>query len=93
MLKDQDFTDVSREASSSGGGDSRHVLLFFYYGGMVLTAVKEYQRALYFFEVCVTIPAVAVSHVMLEAYKKYLLVSLIEGGHRPKELHVSGLML
>ena len=34
---------------------------------------------------CVTIPAVAVSHIMLEAYKKFLLVSLIAHGHRPKE--------
>ncbi len=50
---------------------------------------QNYSRALYFFEVCVTIPSVAVSHIMLEAYKKYLLISLIEGGHRPKEMQVT----
>jgi hypothetical protein len=35
--------------------------------------------------VCVTVPAQAVSHIMLEAYKKYQLVFLICSGHRPKE--------
>ena len=30
-------------------------------------------------------PAVVVSHIMLEAYKKFLLVSLIAHGHKPKE--------
>lgn len=30
-------------------------------------------------------PAVAVSHIMLEAFKKYLLVALIAQGHKPKE--------
>ena len=46
---------------------------------------QNYSRALYFFEVCVTIPAQAVSHIMLEAYKKYHLVFLIGCGHKPKE--------
>lgn len=46
---------------------------------------QNYSRALYFFEVCITIPAQAVSHIMLEAYKKYHLVFLIGCGHKPKE--------
>ncbi len=37
---------------------------------------QDYDRALYFLEACVTIPAMAVSHIMLEAYKKYLLVRI-----------------
>lgn len=47
---------------------------------MIYTAVKNLDRALYFFEVVVTTPAMAVSHIMLEAYKKYILVSLILHG-------------
>lgn len=57
--------------------ESKYFLLYYYYGGMIYTAVKNYDRALYFFEVVITTPAMAVSHVMLEAYKKYILVSLI----------------
>lgn len=47
---------------------------------MVYTALKNYERALYFFEVCITTPAMAMSHIMLEAYKKFLMVSLIVEG-------------
>lgn len=44
---------------------------------MIYTAVKKFDRALYFYETVISTPAMAVSHVMLEAYKKYILVSLI----------------
>lgn len=60
--------------------DARYLLLYYYYGGMIYTAMKDYDRALYFFEVCVSTPALAMSHIMLEAYKKYILVSLILHG-------------
>ena len=36
-------------------------------------------------EACITMPAVAVSHIMLEAYKKYLLIWLIIHGDRNQE--------
>lgn len=71
---DTDVTGISTE------DDSKYFLLYFYYGGMIYTSLKNYDRALYFFEVCVMTPAVAVSHIMLEAYKKYILVSLILNG-------------
>lgn len=60
--------------------DARYFLLYYYYGGMIYAAMKDYDRALYFFEVCVSTPALAMSHIMLEAYKKYILVSLILHG-------------
>lgn len=63
-----------------GNNDSKHFLLYYYYGGMIYTAMKNYDRALYFFEVVVTVPAMVVSHIMLEAYKKYILVSFILHG-------------
>ena len=63
-----------------GHYDVKHFLLYYYYGGMIYTAVKNYDRAQYFFRVCITTPALAVSHIMLESFKKYILVSLILEG-------------
>ncbi|KFM81884.1 COP9 signalosome complex subunit 3, partial [Stegodyphus mimosarum] len=77
---DIDITDISKE---NGNYDTKHFLLYFYYGGMIYTALKNYDRALYFFEVVITTPSMAVSHIMLEAYKKYILVSLILYGKVP----------
>ncbi|KAL1128859.1 hypothetical protein AAG570_013393 [Ranatra chinensis] len=67
--------------------DVKHFLIYYYFGGMVYTAVKKYDRALYMFEAVISTPAMAVSHIMLEAYKKYILVSLVLHGkvsHMPK---------
>lgn len=74
---DTDITDISKE---SGHYDAKHFLLYYYYGGLIYTAVKNYDRALYFYEVAITTPSMAVSHIMLEAYKKYIMVSLILHG-------------
>ncbi|XP_047522997.1 COP9 signalosome complex subunit 3 [Pieris napi] len=74
-------TDVTGIGSELGGNnDSKHFLLYYYYGGMIYSALKNFERALYFFEVVVTVPATVVSHIMLEAYKKYILISLILHG-------------
>ncbi|PZC82023.1 COP9 signalosome complex subunit 3 isoform X2 [Helicoverpa zea] len=75
---DTDVTGIGPELG--GNNDSKHFLLYYYYGGMIYTAMKNYDRALYFFEVVVTVPAMVVSHIMLEAYKKYILVSFILHG-------------
>jgi len=77
-----DYVDIAKEATQ----DPKHILLFFYYGGMIFTALKKYERALYYYESCVTIPTLAVSHIMLEAYKKFLLVSLIVHGDKTKDM-------
>lgn len=47
---------------------------------MIYLAVRNLDRALYFLEVAITTPAHAVSHIMLESYKKYILVSLLLHG-------------
>lgn len=72
-----DITTISQEGVQF---DAKYFLLYYYYGGMIYTALKNFDRALYFFEVAITTPALAVSHIMLEAYKKYILVSLILNG-------------
>lgn len=76
-ILDNDITAINQEGNQF---DTKYFLLYYYYGGMIYTAVKNLDRALYFFEVAVTTPAMAVSHIMLEAYKKYILVSLILHG-------------
>ena len=40
----------SAETFQSGHYDAKDFLSYFYYGGMVYTALKNYNRALYFFE-------------------------------------------
>jgi len=74
---DADITDIHKEG---GKYDAKALLGYCYYGGMIYTALKKFEKALYFFEVAVTCPAVDVSHIMLEAYKKFILVSLILHG-------------
>ncbi|XP_035794286.1 COP9 signalosome complex subunit 3-like [Anopheles albimanus] len=75
---DIDITTIA--TTDDNNGDTKYFLLYYYYGGMVYCAVKNYERALYFFEVAVATPALVMSHIMLEAYKKYILVSLILHG-------------
>lgn len=80
QVLDIDITGMCQESSANPPFDTKHYLLYFYYGGMIYLAVKNLDRALYFFEVCITTPAFAISHIMLEAYKKYILVALLSHG-------------
>lgn len=75
---DVDITDIAKEHCPTF--DSKYFLSYYYYGGMIYAALKNFDRALHFFEVAVTAPAQAVSHIMVEAYKKHILVSLILQG-------------
>ena len=78
---DADINLICRE---NGQFDAVYLLLYYYYGGCIYAALKKFDRALFFFEVCVTTPTAAVSHIMLEAYKKYQLVGLLVHGDKPK---------
>ncbi len=82
-ILDQDISQINKEGDSF---DAAHVLLYYYYGGCIYLAVKEYEKALYYFEVAVTCPTAAVSHIMLESYKKYQLVGLLVHGDKSKEV-------
>ncbi|XP_019867891.1 COP9 signalosome complex subunit 3 [Aethina tumida] len=80
---DIDITGICQEIAHNPNGpqfDAKYFLLYYYYGGMIYLAVRNLDRALYFFEVAITTPAHAISHIMLEAYKKYILVSLLLHG-------------
>lgn len=75
---DVDVTDIV--ATDDKSNDAKYFLQYYYYGGMIYAALKNFSQALYFFEVAITTPALAMSHIMLESYKKYILVSIIELG-------------
>ncbi|CAF0988701.1 unnamed protein product [Didymodactylos carnosus] len=69
-----DIIEINRE---NGRFDVKYLLLYYYYGGMIYACVKQYDRAMNFFENVLTIPANVTSLIMIEAYKKYILVKLI----------------
>ncbi|KAL6042068.1 COP9 signalosome complex subunit 3 [Balamuthia mandrillaris] len=56
------------------------LLRYFYYGGMVYVGVKQFEQALEFFKQGFSAPAVVLSAVMVECYKKFVLVSLLLHG-------------
>lgn len=56
-------------------------LRYFVYGGMIYMTLKEWQSALHFLGVVISMPtANSVSAIMVEAYKKWVLVGLLEKG-------------
>jgi len=75
---DEDINQISKDF------DAQYLLLYYYYGGCIYACLKRFSRALYMLEVCVTCPTAAVSHIMLEAYKKYKLVGLLVHGDKSK---------
>ncbi|KAJ5509129.1 hypothetical protein N7527_011272 [Penicillium freii] len=59
----------------------RDYLQYFLYGGMVYMALKEWRNALHFLGIVISTPgASSVSLIMVEAYKKWVLVGLLENG-------------
>ncbi len=50
---------------------------------MIYTGLKRFDEALFFLEACLRVPALTMSHIMLEAYKKFVLLSLIHSGEVP----------
>jgi len=79
-------TDINQINKENNQFDASYLLLYYYYGGCIYTAVKQFERAFYFFEVAVTCPTAAVSHIMLESYKKYQLVGLLVHGDKPRDV-------
>ena len=60
---DVDMVDICKE---NGAYDAKHFLCYYYSGGMVYTGLKNFERALYFYEQVVTPPAWGV-YVIREA--------------------------
>eukprot|EP01130_Rhizamoeba_saxonica_P015074 TRINITY_DN6693_c0_g1_i1.p1 TRINITY_DN6693_c0_g1~~TRINITY_DN6693_c0_g1_i1.p1 ORF type:complete len:294 (+),score=48.26 TRINITY_DN6693_c0_g1_i1:466-1347(+) len=57
--------------------ESKDVRLFYYYGGIIFLSQKEFRNAVEFFRNVISSPALVTSVIMIEAYKKYVLASLI----------------
>ncbi|KAL8544869.1 hypothetical protein ACS0TY_005177 [Phlomoides rotata] len=59
---------------------SRDLFLYCYYGGMICIGQKQFRKALELLHNVVTAPMPLISAIAVEAYKKYILVSLIHHG-------------
>lgn len=62
------------------GLTAKDFLLYCYYGGMVFLGEQMFADALDFFLNALTVPAVVLSSIMIESYKKYVLVCLLLHG-------------
>ncbi|QCD86172.1 COP9 signalosome complex subunit 3 [Vigna unguiculata] len=58
----------------------RDFFLYCYYGGMICIGMKCFQKALDLLHNVVTAPMSVINAIAVEAYKKYILVSLIRNG-------------
>ncbi|KAJ4912028.1 COP9 signalosome complex subunit 3 [Raphanus sativus] len=58
----------------------RDFYLYCYYGGMICIGLKKFQKALELLYNVVTAPMHTLNAIALEAYKKYILVTLIHSG-------------
>jgi len=57
--------------------------LYFYYGAVCYIAMKKWKKATQFLETVISAPALVPSAVMVDSYKKYILVNLIMRGNVP----------
>lgn len=63
--------------------DAKFFLTYYYLGGVIYTAMKNYSRAITFFEIALTTLLPVMSQIMVESYKKFVLVSIIHLGSIP----------
>ena len=80
-LLSHEILDISKPANAAF--DSKYLLSFFYYAGCVYAAMKQFESALFFLEQALTTPASVISQIMIESYKKFVLISLISKGKLP----------
>ncbi|KAL5364562.1 hypothetical protein BJX96DRAFT_168385 [Aspergillus floccosus] len=72
------ITDVSGFSSKL---TYKHHLQYYLYGGMIYLALKKWDKALHFFSIVISSPTgSSISKIMVEAYKKWILTSLLAHG-------------
>eukprot|EP00041_Stephanoeca_diplocostata_P017672 m.361789 g.361789 ORF g.361789 m.361789 type:complete len:448 (+) comp20782_c0_seq1:84-1427(+) len=76
-ILDDDIVHIDDRKS---GTTALSVLLYFYYGGLTYAASRKYDRALQFFSTALSLPSDSVSAVMVEAYKKYTVLCILQHG-------------
>ena len=79
---DSSSTYIIPESGLSAKLEYRDHLLYFLYGAMIFMALKKWKRALLFLEIVVMSPVVgSISKIQVDAYKKWVLVSLLYIGY------------
>ncbi|OJD17945.1 hypothetical protein AJ78_01976 [Emergomyces pasteurianus Ep9510] len=72
---------ITSASGLSGKINHRSYLEYFLYGAMVYVGLKRWDNALHFLEVVISAPTTnSVSMIMVEAYKKWVLLCLLEKG-------------
>lgn len=75
-------TYITPESGLSAKLEYRDHLIYFLYGAMIFIALKKWKRALLYLEIVIMSPvAINVSKIQVDAYKKWVLVSLLYKGH------------
>lgn len=75
-------TFITNASGLSEKLDHRDHLQYFLFGAMIYIGLKDWERALLFLEVVIISPAtIMTSMIQVEAYKKWVLVSLLLKGH------------
>ena len=74
-------TYITQESGLSAKLDYRDHLQYFLFGAMLYMGLKEWKKALLFLEIAMTSPVTNnASKIQVEAYKKWVLVSLLYKG-------------
>jgi COP9 signalosome complex subunit 3 len=77
----------------SSGFTQSDYLRFWYYGGLVFTGMKDFGRAIEYYEACFSAPASVLSAPALESFKKHILISLIHRGQCDPRRSAPGLQM
>lgn len=91
--RNPELPTASTNNSISSGGDSNtnidgvsglDVMRYFYYGGIVFLSLKRFTDARNMLQTCISLPTESLSSVIVEAYKKWVLCSLLLNGSMPE---------
>lgn len=74
-------TYITYSSGLTNKSDHKDYLQYFLLGGMIYTGLKDWERALHFYEIAVIWPTnTKVSMIQVEAYKKRVLVGILAHG-------------
>ncbi|KAL2039789.1 hypothetical protein N7G274_007648 [Stereocaulon virgatum] len=75
-------TFITQESGLSAKLFYQDILQYYLFGAMIYMGMRNWKRALFFLEVVIAWPvATNASKIQVEAYKKWVLVSLLHKGH------------
>jgi COP9 signalosome complex subunit 3 len=77
LIESSKIFDINPDVT---GLQPRDMLLYYYYGGMIYIGLKQFEKALRSFDTALSVPAYGLNAIMVESFKKYVLVSLLVNG-------------